>query len=289
MQLPFTTEQFFDLLEAYNEAMWPALVVMWMASLVGSILLFSSPRPSDRWISGLLAAHWTWSALAYHVTFFTQINTAAWVFAALFLLQGALFFWWGVVRGRLSFAPRRSAWAPVAWVLIAYSLLYPGINALQHLSISRIPAFGVPCPTMIFTAGVLMLATPRSWRVSIIPVTWSFIGGSAAVLLGVRADYALPIAGIGLAVFSLQRQKEVTTARRSCVAHGPSRGGARESSQRRENLRAARPKSSESQPAHARPLWHFPCADEVQSEAPHVDIPHVAPRDRAHDDARGSG
>jgi len=25
MQLPFTTEQFFDLLAAYNEALWPAL------------------------------------------------------------------------------------------------------------------------------------------------------------------------------------------------------------------------------------------------------------------------
>jgi hypothetical protein len=64
---------------------------------------------------------------------------------------------------------------------------------------------------MIFTAGVLMLATPRSWRVSIIPVIWSVIGGSAASLLGVRADYALPIAGVALAVFSLQRQSDTTS------------------------------------------------------------------------------
>ena len=91
------------------------------------------------------------------------------------------------------------------------SLLYPGINAVLHFSVSRIPAFGVPCPTMIFTAGVLMLATPRSWRLSIIPVMWSVIGGSAASLLGVRADYALPIAGIALAVFSLQRRSDART------------------------------------------------------------------------------
>ena len=212
MQLPFTTEQFFDLLAAYNEALWPALVVLWMASLIASMLLFSSRRLSDRWISGLLAAHWVWSALAYHAAFFTRINSAAWAFAALFLLQGALFFWHGVVHGRLSFAPSRTAWAPLAWVLIAYSLLYPGINAVQHFSVLRIPAFGVPCPTMIFTAGVLMLATPRSWRLSIIPVMWSVVGGSAASLLGVRSDYALPIAGIALAVFSLQRQTEARTA-----------------------------------------------------------------------------
>ena len=211
MQLPFTTDQFFDLLAAYNEALWPALVVLWMASLIASLLLFSSRRPSDRWISGLLAAHWIWSALAYHAAFFTRINPAAWVFAALFLLQGALFLWQGVVQGRLSFAPSRNTWAPVAWVLIVYSLLYPGITAVLHFSVSRIPAFGVPCPTMIFTAGVLMLGTRRSWRLSIIPVIWSVIGGSAAYLLDVRADYALPVAGIALAVFSLQRRGDART------------------------------------------------------------------------------
>ena len=205
MQLPFTKEQFFDLLAAYNVGLWPALLALWIASVLVSVLLLSLRRPSDRWISALLAAHWVWSALAYHVGFFTRINQAAWVFAALFLLQAAVFFWAGVVHGRLSFAPWRNAWAPVAWGLVAYSLAYPAINAAQHLSVVRIPTFGVPCPTMIFTAGMLMLATPRSWRLSIVPVIWSLIGGSAAFLLGVHADYALPLAGIALTIFSTQR------------------------------------------------------------------------------------
>lgn len=211
MQLPFTKEEFFDLFAAYNVGLWPALIALWIASVVVSVLLFSSRRPPNRWINALLTAHWAWSALAYHVAFFTIINPAAWIFAALFLVQAALFFWWGVVQERLCFAPWRNAWAPVAWVLIAYSLVYPGINAVQHSTLSRIPTFGVPCPTTIFTAGVLMLATPRLWRVSIIPVIWSVIGASAASLLDVRADYALPIAGIALAVFSLQGRSDART------------------------------------------------------------------------------
>jgi hypothetical protein len=32
-------------------------------------------------------------------------------------------------------------------------------------------------------------------------VIWSAIGGSAAFLLGVRADVALPIAGLAVAIF----------------------------------------------------------------------------------------
>ena len=64
---------------------------------------------------------------------------------------------------------------------------------------------GLPCPTTIFTAGVLMLATPGSWGLSTVPVLWSAIGGSAAFLLGLRADVALPIACTALAIFSVWR------------------------------------------------------------------------------------
>lgn len=201
MPLPFTTEQFFNLFAAYNAAVWPALAALWLASIVVCALLLSARRTPDRAIGALLAAHWFWSGLVYHGVFFTRINPAAWVFAALFLLQAALFFRTGVMQQRLSFARWRSAWSLVAWLFVAYSLVYPAINAVEHLSVWRIPTFGVPCPTTIFTAGLLMLAAPASWRLSIIPMIWSVIGGSAAFLLGVRADYVLPIAGLALAVF----------------------------------------------------------------------------------------
>lgn len=204
VQLPFTREQFLDLFAAYNAAVWPALVLLWFASALISVLLVSSRRVPDRWIAALLAAHWTWSALAYHALFFTRINPAAWLFAVLFLVQAALVVWLGVVQDRLTFAPWRSRWAPVGWALVAYSLVYPAINAAQHRTWSSIPTFGVPCPTTIFTAGLLMLSSGVTWRLTIVPVVWSVIGGSAAFLLDVHADYALVIAGLALAAFTLQ-------------------------------------------------------------------------------------
>lgn len=200
MQLPFTTEQFFDLFAAYNEALWPAVVGLWTASVVVALRL-SMPRAHDRWVSALLVGHWAWSALGYHVAFFTRINPAAWFFATLFLSQAVLVFRVGVVQRRLSFAPWGNAWAPMGWGLIVYSLAYPAINAIDHGSLVRIPTFGLPCPTTIFTAGVLMLATPRCWSLSVVPVIWSVTGGSAAFLLGVYADVPLPIAGLALVLF----------------------------------------------------------------------------------------
>ena len=217
MQLPFTKEQFFDLFVAYNEALWPAAVALWIASAVIVALRLAEHRPHDRWISALLVAHWAWSALAYYVAFFTRINPAAWLFAALFLGQAVLLFRAGIVQRRLSFAPWGSAWAPLAWALIVYSLAYPAINAIDHRSLLRIPTFGLPCPTTIFTAGALMLATPRSWSLTIVPVIWSAIGGSAAFLLGVHADVALPIAGIALAIFALRRTTSVQLPDRRVV------------------------------------------------------------------------
>jgi hypothetical protein len=51
VQLPFTKEQFFDLLAAYNAGLWPALIALWIASVLVCVLLLSSRRPPDRWIA----------------------------------------------------------------------------------------------------------------------------------------------------------------------------------------------------------------------------------------------
>ena len=221
MRLPFTGEQFFDLLAAYNNALWPALVVMWVVSVLMILVLRRSAHPPNQWLSGLLAVHWTWSGVAFHLAFFTRINPAAWLFAAMFVVQAVLFLWLGVVRNGLSFTSRRTAWSPIAWVLVGYALVYPAINAIQHSTVMRIPTFGLPCPTTIFTGGMLLLASPRSRILTIVPVVWSAIGGSAAVLLGVSADYALPATGVALVVFEIHQSATVL----SVSAREPTKSG----------------------------------------------------------------
>jgi hypothetical protein len=207
MQLPFSKQEFFDLFAAYNGALWPAVVALWVASILASVWLLSSRRSYDRWISGLLAVHWGWSALAYHLVFFTRINPVAWLFASIFLLQALLFLWCGVIREHLSFNSSRTTWTPIGWLFVGYALLYPAINVVEHSSVTRIPTFGVPCPTTIFTAGLLLLAAPHSRTLAIVPIVWSIVGGSASALLGVSADYVLPLAGAALAISILIPQR----------------------------------------------------------------------------------
>jgi hypothetical protein len=202
MRLPFTNQAFFDVLAAYNVSCWPVVVALWTASVLTVARPWSSPRSYDRWISAVLVLQWAWAAVAYHAVFFTRINPAAWLFAALFLVQAALFAWAGLIKQDLSFRVSPTPWATLGWILIVYALLYPAINILEHGSITRIPTFGLPCPTTIFTAGLLLRASSPPRSLVIVPIVWSAIGGSAAFLLGVSADYALPVAGAALALFA---------------------------------------------------------------------------------------
>lgn len=197
---PFTREQFFDVFRAYNAALWPAAVVLWLCAAAVAVMHWRGRR--DHRTFGALALLWAWSAVAYHAAYFTRINPAAWLFAALFLVEAALLAHEGLIARRLRFNSRQTIWTRAGWILVAYALAYPALASVGHVAPWHAPTFGVPCPTTLFTAGVLLLTTSGSWRLSIIPVLWSLIGGTAAVLWHVRADVMLPIAGIVLTTFT---------------------------------------------------------------------------------------
>jgi len=199
MQLPFTHEQFLDVFEAYNNALWVPALFLWLASLAIVARWLRDPDSGGPWLTWLLSVHWLWSGGAYHLAFFSDINPAALAFGILFLLQGALFLWFTRTRRRLHFNPSTSAWGIAGLVLVAYSLLYPLVGMGFGLEYPRMPTFGVPCPTALLTAGLLILTTPRAPRaLFVIPVAWAAVGGFAAFELGIRADAMLVVAGVAM-------------------------------------------------------------------------------------------
>lgn len=114
--MPFTEQQFFEVFRRYNNAVW------------------------------------AWVALVYHGTFFREIDPAAMLFAALFLLQVALFVWYGVIREDFTISAKPRACA-IGTALIAYALfLYPFIAMMSGPRYPAMPTFGLPCTTTIFTS-----------------------------------------------------------------------------------------------------------------------------------------
>jgi hypothetical protein len=76
-------------------------------------------------------------------------------------------------------------------------LVYPALSMVTGHHYPEMPTFGLPCPTTIFTVGVLALAKPPVPRVVlIVPILWSLIGVQAAFLLGVPQDLALGVVAI---------------------------------------------------------------------------------------------
>lgn len=201
----FTVEQFHGVFRDYNTAVWPAqwLLVAMALAAVAAVL---KPRPwSGVAVSAILGGLWAWIAVAYHLAFFARISPAAYGFAVLSAVGAAVFIWQGVVRRRLAFrwVPGLKAMAGV--VLIAFALVvYPVWSAYAGYPYPATPTFGLPCPTAIFTIGLLCFsATPTPRSPLVVPVLWCLIGAQAAFLLDVQPDLGLIAAGVvGIALIA---------------------------------------------------------------------------------------
>lgn len=208
--MPFSREQFFEVFAAYNLAIWPAQVAAYAAGLVVLAVVSRASRASTRAILVLLSLMWLVNGAGYHGLAFAEVNPAARIFAVAFVAQAVLLATaaFAASRFRIEATGGPRTWCGLALALYAL-LLYPLVGLLAGHAWPAVPVFGIaPCPTTIFTIGVLMLG---DWRLArwllMIPAAWGVVGGSAAVLLGVPQDYGLILAVlvvIGVAVTHLR-------------------------------------------------------------------------------------
>jgi hypothetical protein len=213
MNLPFSPEQFLVVLEKYNLAVWPAQILLNILGLGAIFLIFKRFDSSNRMVAGILAALWIWIGLIYHLVFFTSINSAAYVVAAFNVVQGVVFLVYGVFRPRISFGFHRDAYGILGSLFVLYAMIvYPIVGySLGHIY-PKSPTFGLPCPTTIFTFGLLLWTNMKFPRiVLVIPLLWSIIGFTAAITLGIREDIGLLVAGVvgtGLILFRDARAED---------------------------------------------------------------------------------
>jgi hypothetical protein len=199
--MPFSRAEFFWIFARYNEAVWPAPIVLYALALVAAFLAFRRSSAGSRGANGILAVMWLWMAAAYHAAFFVSINPLAIVFAILFAIQ-ALMFGWLAIRGGTIYQPKEDSAGLAGALLVIFSLaVYPALSIAAGHRYPAQPTFGLPCPTTIFTIGMLVWSgelAPR--RVLVIPVLWAAVGASAAIQLGVVEDLSLPVAAIVMVV-----------------------------------------------------------------------------------------
>jgi hypothetical protein len=207
--IPFTVDQFLNVFERYNVALWPAQLVLYALAILATCLALQRNANFSKVVSLNLAIFWIWMGLVYHFWFFSPINRAALVFAAFFVLQSILFLIAGVWKHQLNFRFRLNLYGIVGGAFLLYALvIYPALGCWLGHRYPAAPTFGLPCPTTIFTFGML-LWTDRTVPLYIlaIPLAWSFMGFWAAVSLGMIEDYGLLAAGLIASLLILIRDR----------------------------------------------------------------------------------
>jgi hypothetical protein len=194
--LPFGPQDFLELFGRYNLAVWPAQLLLYGIATLIVILVMQQERP--RLVLVLLGTLWLWTGFAYHIVFFSLINPVAPVFGIMFVAQGVIFLWIARQGAPNATAVRHPFAVHAGRALVAYALIgYPLVGYLAGHHYPETPTFGAPCPTTIFTLGVLFW-TGRElfWWMVTIPLAWSVVATSAAVQLDVPQDFGLTVAGL---------------------------------------------------------------------------------------------
>ena len=227
--LLFSPRTYYRLFELYNAAIWPAQAA---AFLLGLVILYCLLRPTparSRLAFGILAACWSWVAIAFQLKRYATINFAAVQFAWAFIAEAALLLVVPPVilrkakrpkdlldRAALSepghdraggASPSPATRSAGAWFFGYALLLHPLAGFLTGRGWRGMELFGVaPDPTAIATIGAVLLAKRgRRWPLLVIPVLWCVV--SAFTLRAMKAPDGWILFGVAAAavVLSLRR------------------------------------------------------------------------------------
>ena len=206
MKLPFTVDQFLDIFRNYNTAVYPTQFLLVLLACVAIFLAFKKTANSNQVILLIVAAFWFWMGAIYHIGFFSTINKAAYIFGSLFIVEGFLLVYYAF-RRPYSFVFQSNIYGFASVLLLLYALvIYPLIGHFSGHAYPYAPTFGLPCPTTIFTFGILLLSVHRlPLLIVIVPLLWSIIGFSAAFSLGIHEDTGLIVSGILFAILNYKK------------------------------------------------------------------------------------
>jgi len=209
--MPFSLEMLLTYFAAYNERIWPMQVVGFALGLLTLVPLFRSGRVWDRVVTGVLAFLWLWLGLVF---WREAAATMAMLYAptVLFAVQGALFLY-ALVRDRITYGSVELIHTAIGLAFIAYALLgYPLVGLLVGHVYPRAalsPLF--PCPAIVLTFGVLLLARRVPLYLLVIPTLWA-MSGMLWFYLGMVEDAGLVIAGIVGVIMLIARERAAQPA-----------------------------------------------------------------------------
>jgi hypothetical protein len=205
--ITFTLVDFLDLMVKYNTTFWPMQLIAYGLGVIAVILVVWKTGWSSRITAGVLALFWLWVGAVFNAFYFTRLMPLAIVFALLFVIQGILFAI-SALRQNLTFRFRPNVYGIVGGLMIFYAMVaYPAIEYLLGRGYPQLLPFGlVPCPTAIFTLGMLLWSEKKlPWTLWVIPVLYA-LSGLVPVSIGIVEDIGLIASGLVAALMLLSHR-----------------------------------------------------------------------------------
>jgi hypothetical protein len=136
--LPLTRDEFLAMFGACNQAIWPMHIVAFTLAITTVALAMWHFHGSDRVISAIPAAFWVWVGGVFFPGFQRVLDASpiSTVATVAFVLQGLLWLWFGVVRGRLTFGTSLNLYGIVGGAAVRLCrghLSRPELSGCTHL------------------------------------------------------------------------------------------------------------------------------------------------------------
>lgn len=202
-------EEFLNVLGSYNLKIWPLQIIAFLFGLVAVVFAFRKTKSSGKVILAILSLLWLWNGAVFCLLFWSTIYKLAYIFAALLVIQGALLIV-ALFRSDIVISFHPDWMSVIGIILIIYSMAGYQIFGyfLGHIYPNFFPFGLVPCPTTIFTIGLLMMTYEKiPGYYLIIPIIVS-TGGFMVVPMGILEDIGLILAGIFGIVLILRKDKQ---------------------------------------------------------------------------------
>ena len=209
MDLSLNLEDLLSIFESYNRAIWPMQVLAYIAGLLAVYAAAKETRSSNNIASAILSFFWLWTGVVFCLFHWAPTYPAAYAFAVLLTTEGLMFAYHVVAPG-LSFRAGRNRFTYVGVLCVVYAMIgYPLIGWWLGHSYPRSLPFGLaPCPTTVFTLGLLMLTAERIPRYLMIIPALVAVAAIKPISAGIYEDVGLLIAGIVCLPMLMRRDRE---------------------------------------------------------------------------------
>lgn len=210
MSFRITIQDFLLILENYNLDIWPLQILSYALGILAVVLAIKSTKYSNRIISLILSAYWLWIGGVFCLIYWSETYDPAFIFGAMIIVQGLIFFN-SFLKQNISFSFKPDFYSVFGILLIFYSMIgYQLVGSFIGHTYPHFFPFGlVPCPTTIFTFGLLLWTDRKFSRYIIIIPILCTLPGFLAVYHGILEDIGLIILGLGAAflIFRKYRNK----------------------------------------------------------------------------------